>query len=106
MGACAHSLCEGAAGTAGETDLGVYKHLGAGGRAGSRDEVLTARATRGWAASSSTCPGVTRPPSPWLGAHECKQRTGYAWEMGLLRSKEVSRAEGVGQLGRPSPIQR
>ena len=25
--------------------------------------------------------------------------------MGLLRSKEVSRAEGVGQLGRPSPIQ-
>lgn len=85
----------------GETDLGVCKHLGVGGRAGSRDEVFTARVTCDRRLGRFL---LHVPRCNWSGAHKCTQRIGYTWEMGLLRSKEVSRAEGVGQLGRPSPV--
>lgn len=58
---------------------------------GPQDEVFTARVTCDRRLGRFL---LHVPRCNWSGTHECKQRIGYAWEMGLLRSKEVSRAEG------------
>ena len=99
VGACADSLCEGAAGTAGETDLGVCKHLGAGGRAGSWDKVLNAHVTGGWDAASSTCPGAAR-----QGHMSVNSEQVIPGKWACLEAKKSAELRGWGSWEDPPPF--